>query len=256
MKKLVKLFTVVLCVYAVFQLQPMTAHAGVAKNAKVVGKHAYKVYDIGMTYQEAKEYCKKIGGHLVTITSSSEQKTVAKLVAKGKRNNYWMGAEPTGNGNWTWVTNEKFKYTHWANNQPDSYGSENALMMYRVSNPMNPCNGGEWNDLRDTGECNGESFFGSENFGFICEWELKSPATPKVTSFTKKNGKIIGTASKNSTIYFKVTTKDSTTTYNTKATKEGTYLIKIGKQKKGQTIKIWAKNSYKLKSKVLNYKVK
>ena len=55
--------------------------------------HIYEVYDKSMTWKEAKAFCEKQGGYLVTITSSEEQGFIEKLLpdpcTKWK---YWIGA--------------------------------------------------------------------------------------------------------------------------------------------------------------------
>ncbi|MDY2627962.1 MAG: hypothetical protein SOW08_06545 [Lachnospiraceae bacterium] len=54
-------------------------------------------------------------------------------------------------------------------------------MLYRNENrwAASPRSIGTWNDLKEDGTCYGESatFFGTENFGFICEWDTISDLT-------------------------------------------------------------------------------
>jgi len=136
--------------------------------------HRYQLIDAGMTWSKAVAYCKSIGGHLATITSASEQKSVVKALKKqGKKNNYWLGAKKNGKGQFRWVTGEAFKYTCFAPGQPDrSY--EKCLMIYTRNNPNT---GGDdsylWNDLVNAGTFGSEPWFGLKNFGIICEWESK-----------------------------------------------------------------------------------
>ena len=137
--------------------------------------HVYQLFDEGLKWKDAKAYCKKIGGHLATITSDSEQKEIEQLIEEGSRNSYWIGGYKTFSG-WKWVTEEKFEYTKWATGQPDdntntSDNGEDSLMVYRNQNPMAGSWLGAWNDLHHNGTCGDESFFGLSNFGFICEWE-------------------------------------------------------------------------------------
>ena len=134
----------------------------------------YKCFETSMTWGEAKKYCESIGGHLVTITSEKEQAVIDSLLKdEGVKNNYWIGAERDSNNIFsTWITGEKITYSKYKDGRPDNYlGVENALMIYRNNNPM--INGvcyGYWNDINKNATCNGESFFGTKNMGFVCEW--------------------------------------------------------------------------------------
>ena len=46
-------------------------------------------------------------------------------------------------------------------------------MIYRLDNPNTRSTEilGDWNDLAFSGEYEDETFFGLDNFGFICEWD-------------------------------------------------------------------------------------
>ena len=137
------------------------------KNYSEFDGHYYKIFNEGMTWQEAKRYCENISGHLVTITSEREQNFIYDLLMmNGVRNSYWIGGFKGSNGEWRWITNEKFSYNNWGWNQPDGDGT--ALMIYFSTS--NGWKMGDWNDLNSTGN-NGQTFFGVNNFGFICEWE-------------------------------------------------------------------------------------
>ena len=136
--------------------------------------HRYAVLDKGLTWDEAKAYCEYMGGHLATIASQSEQDYIESLLGDGNRNSYWIGAEMNSNGSYSnWITGEAISYTYFYRYQPDyAYGQEDALMMYRNNNGVGPCFG-YWNDLNKNGTCQSQPFFGTVNFGLICEWETE-----------------------------------------------------------------------------------
>ena len=133
----------------------------------------YKLFDIGLTWEEAKEFCEDIDGHLATITSQEEQADIVDLLQKGLRNSYWLGArsDDTAEMKMKWITGEKFDYAYWAPGQPDS-PEEDCLMIYCCNHPDHKLSTKmQWNDLKNDGTCGEETFFGLENMGFICEWE-------------------------------------------------------------------------------------
>ena len=140
--------------------------------------HYYLLYDEGYNWQEAKNKCEDLGGHLVTITSLDEQKLIEKLLEAGSRNSYWIGGYKK-DGDWKWITDEEFSFSNWSFGEPNNitYTSptgEDSLMVYRNLNPLAPSSLGGWNDLYNDGTCGKEKFFGLSNLGFICEWESGS----------------------------------------------------------------------------------
>ena len=145
------------------------------------GTHTYELFDTGYVWEEAEAYCKRLGGHLMTVTSEAEQQILNDLLEKeGGRNSYWLGGYEVSEGVYQWITGESFDYTHWSMNQPDNAnGNEDRLMVYR--NYLNMENQlGHWNDLKQDGTCDNQdaAFFGLDNFGFICEWDGEEPDDP------------------------------------------------------------------------------
>lgn len=131
----------------------------------------YKVYDdVELTWVQANEFCKSLGGHLVTITSETEQRFVENLLRTHDKNFYWLGAYESQN-QWIWVTDEPFSYSYWEIGQPDDgRGDENYLMLYNKVNVGN--NLYTWNDITNAGVFPGEDFWGVDRSGIICEWEF------------------------------------------------------------------------------------
>ena len=153
----------------------------IPSDADIYNGHSYKLFNNGMTWNEAKAYCEERGGHLVTVTDSSEQEFIQNLLADGSKNSYWMGGYKNTDGSWKWITDENWSYTNWSYRQPD--GDGDALMIYNGYNYYSQV--GQWNDFHVDGE-NGQDFFGLDNFGFICEWETDTPAYSKSITLTKK----------------------------------------------------------------------
>ena len=146
-----------------------------------------------LTWKKAKRYCEKLGGHLVTVTSNGEKKLV-ESIAKD-RGQYWLGATDEANeGQWKWVTGERWNYADWASGQPDdehSFSSgyveegENYLVYNRNLNGWNDTvnDTSIWDNTVD--EC---------STGLICEWDgeiIEKPRAQTVlgkTSYTKNIG--------------------------------------------------------------------
>ncbi|MBR1397843.1 MAG: hypothetical protein IJ563_09970 [Selenomonadaceae bacterium] len=159
---------------ALMLLSPHTIEAAsqIPNDAREFQGHYYYVFDNSSTWHDAQQYCERMGGHLAAINSGAEQSFIESLIYYGKKNAYWLGGYKQNDGNWYWITNESFNYTHWAASEPNNFfGNENRLMMYRNNNPRAKSGLGYWNDIDAEGISNHEDFFGAHNFGFICEWD-------------------------------------------------------------------------------------
>ncbi|MCI7211676.1 MAG: RICIN domain-containing protein [Ruminococcus bromii] len=127
---------------------------------KTENNHTYSVYNIPTTWEKAEEICKKLGGHLVTITSQDEQIIVNELLEYGNLSFYSIGGKRIGDSNnWEWINGEIFDFTNWATGEPNNVNNiENYLSVFNTSIK------GYWNDSTNSaseGFCN----------GFICEVE-------------------------------------------------------------------------------------
>lgn len=123
-------------------------------------EHHYQVFHNVLTWQEAKRACEAMGGHLATVTSAKEQKTLEALNLQNE--NLWIGANCDSGGNWAWVTGESWEYTNWNDGEPNN--SSNVM-------PAESCAAiwpDGWNDL-----ASGNLY---EQSGYICEWDAVDPA--------------------------------------------------------------------------------
>ena len=130
--------------------------------------HSYKLFDTGLTWNDAKAYCETLGGHLVTITSGVEQAFVQDLIVnRGMKGYYWTGGVRNSNGDFVWVTGEEISYSNWYSGEPTNAGGiENVITIYR-----HPGFDGFWNDMVGAGGDGVLPFYNLENSGFICEWD-------------------------------------------------------------------------------------
>lgn len=115
--------------------------------------HHYYVSDKVLSWNDAKEYCEDMGGHLVTITSKDENIFLSSLDSTHKVGHWIGGNDIEVEGKWVWITGESFDYTNWDNAEPNNGGGVEDYLVLREN--------GTWND--------GYSHVGK--MGFICEWE-------------------------------------------------------------------------------------
>ena len=125
--------------------------------------HTYEVYDINMTWAEAKEYCEnKSGGHLLTIEDAEEQAFINQILSERTIYAYAIGGtDAETEGVWKWVNGKTVSYTNWIEGQPDNCGNEDNMWIY-ADNASNYF--GKWNDYPGT----------DWSIGFICEIEKYS----------------------------------------------------------------------------------
>lgn len=123
--------------------------------------HIYKVYPENLTWNEAKEKCEKLGGHLITANTPEEQQFVEKITSN-YGSNYWLGGKLDEANVWRWVTGEVIQPQYWAPGQPDHGQGEPYLGTCTDS--------GLWNDY-------GNVFDNID--GYILELEHTDAETPK-----------------------------------------------------------------------------
>jgi len=132
----------------------------------------YQVFDVGMTWYEAKAYCESIGGHLATVTSQAEQDYIMGQLTGYNKNIYWLGGtDATHEGQWEWVTGEPFEYTNWDYGEPNNdHGIEHYLHIYRTWDTPELNRANKWNDLSYDAHGYNDGFYSLYYTGFICEW--------------------------------------------------------------------------------------
>ncbi|WP_270505601.1 lectin-like protein [Eubacterium limosum] len=133
----------------------------------------YMLMEDAFGWKDAKSKCEELGGHLVTITSESEQNIVADLLKKGQRISYAMGmTDEKEEGVYKWVTGEKYSFSNWAPSEPNNHNdNENASLIYNQSGYGGEqiAYHGSWNDTAI-----------STITGYICEIENDKKASATV----------------------------------------------------------------------------
>lgn len=134
--------------------------------------HYYAIYNLEdivpeekNTWENARDYCIKKGGHLATITSKGENDFLFNYMRdEGVESAYFGFSDTESEGNWRWCTGEKSSYTNWNEHEPNQENPDEdyAMFYYKYSD-------GTWND--------GDFGRNTVNSGtwFICEWDPENP---------------------------------------------------------------------------------
>jgi hypothetical protein len=125
------------------------------------GKH-YKLFTEQMSWHEARDQCKQMGGHLVIVKNESENNFVRSLLDDARLGSAWLGAtDEKVEGKWVWVDGSEMTYANWNDGQPNNVHDgrdENYLIM--VASRV-----GTWWDYLE--------FDRIKVFqpGFVCQWD-------------------------------------------------------------------------------------
>jgi len=144
--------------------------------------HTYEIFFDQLTWSQARKACEKKGGHLITITSSAEQKMIMNALKELTPEVYWLGCTDQGHeGKWRWITGEKWTYDNWGAYQPDNEYDAYCGTIYTKGQDWG-IEAGEWDDAEDTdGWC-----------CYICEWDpIISSIKLNKTKATLKKGKTL-----------------------------------------------------------------
>lgn len=117
--------------------------------------HFYQRFDNSdVTWHGAESECKKLGGHLASITSVEENYFIKNsLLSESYRySNYFVGGTDANNGNWRWSDGERWSYENWYSYEPDGNTGEDYLTMSGDT--------GLWYD----------TYAYEKSYGYVCEW--------------------------------------------------------------------------------------
>lgn len=131
--------------------------------------HIYSFYDYDVSYTQAVDLCKKLGGHIATITSSGEASTINKILAGAKLDKYWIGLTDrnSASGKYSWETGESLSFTNWSIGQPNANSGKNAVIVEAK-------NSGKWNDV---------SVDYSGIIGFVCEIDAEKVKPAEIKKY-------------------------------------------------------------------------
>jgi len=113
----------------------------------------YQLFDVGLTWDEARVHAQSLGGDLVAIRNVATQSFIEKLVQRGNKTEYWLGGyhiATSGANQFRWVTGESMNFTNWWPNEPNNLYYGNGLWENRI---VMSANYGRWNDISHMGLC-------------------------------------------------------------------------------------------------------
>jgi hypothetical protein len=127
----------------------------VPKEAVEYKGHHYLLISGQIAWNQAKQECERLGGHLVIITDAKEDEFFQKLTDK---KNVWIGlSDEKKSGEFHWVDGTLPRYTRWQPGDPN--GPTDAVNVVRTV-LLPPCG---WGDCANdaTGSV----------VGYVCEWD-------------------------------------------------------------------------------------
>jgi hypothetical protein len=129
-------------------------------DAKEFGGKHYKLFSQQLTWHDAREKCRELGGHLVIVTSEEQNQFLTFLARQQGIEAAWLGAtDEEVEGRWVWVDGTPMRYSNWSpiGNQPNNkQGIEHFAVLYLAHD-------GKWSDQPDRPA--------DVHPGFICQWD-------------------------------------------------------------------------------------
>jgi hypothetical protein len=94
------------------------------------GKY-YKLYNEVITWHEAFDKCKDLGGHLPIVRKDSQNRFLASMLKDAKLGWAWLGAtDEKIEGTWAWIDGSPLTFTSWEPGQPNNLNkAENYLIV-------------------------------------------------------------------------------------------------------------------------------
>lgn len=135
--------------------------------------HYYKLYYHSETWEDARDYCESLGGHLATITSQEENDFLYDFITScGVTNAYFGLSDATEEEFWRWTTGETLEYTNWNSGEPNNESSNEDYAMFYCK-----YGSGTWNDGNYGQGTAGDNY----PIYFICEWDSE-PNSDEIVS--------------------------------------------------------------------------
>ena len=129
-------------------------------DAKKYLNEYYKVFAPTLSWHEAKERCRQMGGRLAVVKSEGENQFLLALMNERGVDAAWLGAtDEQFEGRWQWADGTPMRYSNWSpvGKQPNNKrGLEHYLVIWKAHQ-------GKWSDQPNLST--------ELKPGFICQWD-------------------------------------------------------------------------------------
>jgi serine/threonine protein kinase/formylglycine-generating enzyme required for sulfatase activity len=114
----------------------------------------YQLITTPMTWHQAIEHCRSLGGYLCCLETEEERQFVARLLPTETW--AWLGGtDEYSEGEWKWINGSPWTITKWGGNEPNNaYDAEHSLVIDSA--------GSLWDR------------FAADRMPFVCEWDDKA----------------------------------------------------------------------------------
>lgn len=130
----------------------------------------YELYIEDVSWTEAAEKCRKLGGHLVTISDAAELKQVTDLADAYGIKLVWVGFFRDNNGQLVWLNDESIDYYAWGKGQPSLTDTDGTPEDYGLLWYWGRITGWIYNDSREDPVADFPATY-SGKIAYICEYD-------------------------------------------------------------------------------------
>ncbi|XP_065132571.1 macrophage mannose receptor 1b [Paramisgurnus dabryanus] len=93
---------------------------GCTREWKQFQTKCYMIREDTKTWKEAREYCRDLGGDLVSVMNEQQQAYFTTMLPD-KTTDLWIGLSNLANGRFKWTDGSSVEFTHWARGEPHTY---------------------------------------------------------------------------------------------------------------------------------------
>ena len=130
----------------------------------------YELYIEDISWTDAAEKCREMGGHMVTISDAAELKKVTDLADDYGVRLVWIGFYRDQNGNLVWLNDEDISYYVWGKDEPSAADTDGTPENYGLLWKYGPRTGWIYNDSRNDPVSDFPAAY-SGKIAYICEYE-------------------------------------------------------------------------------------